>query len=277
MTVQVVFPSWLNPRGKKALNAFMSGLKALGVPHKKISLLKAKPSKDPMVCWGVFKTKLKSRQSIQFLQDGQKAVGGELLIVERGFVNRQDYYMVAWDDINGRGRYPHDDTVPRARWDVLGVDLKPWREGSEILVVGQVPWDTACQHQDHATWVSYTCQLSRKVYPDCKIVFRPHPLQPNAIPVGVLDIDAVDRTRPLPEALARAKLVVTFSSNVGVLATIAGRPVIANDKTSMVYEIWEPGRGTEFPSRQPWANWLAYCQWNLKEMAAGLPWRHFHG
>jgi len=280
MTVQVVIPSWINPRGGEALRHFAAGLKHLGVDHKTVSLEKAVPSTEPMVCWGVFKMKLAKRKLIDEVQQEQKRLGGKLVIIERGFVKRDDYYVIGLDDLNGRATFPHDQTVASDRWDLLKTPLLPWNnKGEEILVIGQVPWDTSCQHFNQAVWVHSTCEQLRIKYPKNEIVFRPHPLQLYAIYVkGCPNIDRVDLHRPLSEALAQAKVAITFSSTVGVDATIAGVPIIACDYTSMAYSLVEneikatPKR----PDRQPWANWLAYCQWNFREMSYGKSWEHLH-
>jgi hypothetical protein len=267
--IQVVIPKWLNPRGKIAMECFTAGLRRLGVDVMPTTLKSAVPSTEPMVCWGVFKERLKDRVAIRDLQRAQRALG-DLVIVERGFVNREDTYMVGWNDINGRAAYAHDlGGCPSDRWDALKVELEPWRtSGHEVLVIGQVPWDTSCQHADMAKWVSETCTRlkGQRIGP---VVFRPHPLQPRAIPTRGLAVDAVDLDRPLREALKSARLVLTFCSNVGVDATIMGVRAMADDPTSMIH-------GVRQEQRESWAHWLAYCQWSLSEIANGLAWQHLY-
>lgn len=265
--IQVVIPYWLNPRGYVAMKAFSEGLHNTGIVHKIVSLRDAQPSKDPMICWGIFKKKLKDRVRIRQLQDEQKALG-DLVIIERGFVKREDYYMVGWNSINGAAEYPHSEwkDIPTDRWDMLGVELaKRQTNGCDVLVIGQVPWDTTCQHISMQEWVEETCQrlAAQRIGP---VVFRPHPLQPNAIKTRHLKIDSVDIGRPIEEALRYARTVVTFCSNVGVDALIAGVPTTCDDPMSMIW-------GAGFQNRERWAAGIAYSQWSLAEFAKGLPWK----
>ncbi len=230
----------------------------------------AEPSPEPMVCWGIYKSRMaKQRADFRDLQAEQKRIGS-LVVLERGWVHREHYYSVGWDSINGLARHPEPGSVDR--WAQLGVELRPWRSGGEeVLVVGQVPWDTSCQHVPHAEWVRETCRALRPKH--SRLAFRPHPLQPNAVPVGSLAVDLVDTKRSLGEALHAAKLVVTFSSTVGVDAVIRGVPTVARDPMSMVYDLCAD---TPTPDRSDWAHALAYKQWSLPEMSAGMPWLHLH-
>lgn len=273
--IQVVVPNWVDPRGRATLDAFQQGLEFLGEQVKRVTIQEAKPGPHPIVCWGVYKKKIPSRLLFKDLQDRQRSATGSLVILERGFVKREDYYVVSFNDLNNRGSFPHGLDSPGDRWDRLGVELKPWGAGDEILVVGQVPWDTSCQHVDHVAWVRRTIKTMRLSFPGRVIVFRPHPLQKKAVPLAGLSANWVDTTRPLDKALEEARVVVTFSSTVGVDATIAGRRCYVADRTSMVHDLWDQGART--PERERWANWLAYCQWTHEEMRAGLPWLHLYG
>lgn len=265
-------------RGLPALKAFAAGLKRLGIEHRVVDLDDARPDPDGvLVCWSVFKEKFPQRLPFYELQKAQKACGGDLLIIERGFVRRDEYYVVVWDDLNGRGRFPHSRTnSPSDRWAELGVDLHPWKRGDEILVVGQVPWDTSCQHVNFQKWAQGTCdELKHHFTPVGKTVFfRPHPLRPSSVRVRGVPIC----TRPLDEALGQAFLVVTFSSTTGVDAVVAGVPAVAADHTSMIHGLCgHSPYDAEEVERLPWAYWLAYCQWTFEEMREGLPWNHFYG
>ena len=187
MTVRVIVPSWLDKtHGYPALEAFVAGLENKGVPLTVCQTSDAKPGIEPMVCWGVEKTKFPRRREFGALQEAQRSLG-PLVILERGFVKREEYYSVGLDDIAGRGRYPHDDwdEIPGDRWEALGVDLQPWRQNGDYnLLIGQVPWDTSCQHVPHAEWVRSTYKGLQEFYPELPVVFRPHPLQPGAVPRG---------------------------------------------------------------------------------------------
>ncbi len=104
------------------------------------------------------------------------------------------------------------------------------------------------------------------------MVFRPHPKDLNyLVPKG-----ALFSNNSLEVDLAGARGVVTLSSTVGVDAVLAGKPVLAYDPISMVYDI--AGHHVEqFPEtmdREQWAHNLAYCQWTEKEIRNGEAWEH---
>lgn len=284
MQVQVVVPDWIDrARGYPALMAFIEGLHRLGVPFYTTELRDARPFDGTMVCWGVEKTRIPARRPFGELQRQQRQCG-ELLIVERGFILRDHYYVVVRDDLNGRGTFPHTlNSTPWDRWELLraqGVVLKDWGHSpphGKVIVIGQVPWDTSCQHVDHTQWVAETVRRARDAFQGHPVVFRPHPIQPSAVAVEGVIYDL--RQMPLEDVLAEGvHCVVTFSSTSGVDALLAGVPVVAYDRTSMVYDVASHSveEPLEYPVRGRWAHWIAYCQWTFEEMRLGLPWKHFH-
>lgn len=275
MKIQVVIPDWVDKvRGIHVLWSFYKGLRHLGLDVLMVSVSEAKPAKDTiMVCWGVYKNLFRNRRPFRDLQNKQRKCGGELIILERGFIKREQYYYVGWHDLNGRGFQPKKKR-PQDRWDALGVKLKrwQWKGKKEALIIGQVPWDTSCQHVDFKVWVKETIKAWKKKFPEDVVVFRPHPLRPKAITTINLGAHAIDLDSPLKEALSRARRVVTFSSTVGVDATIAGVPTHVVDSMSMLYE----HQHAVLRNRQPWANWIAYSQWTKEEIELGLPWLNLH-
>lgn len=275
---QVVIPRWVcQKRGRPALLAFAEGLRAQGLAVQRVTEDTARPGPDPLVCWGVEKTRFPQRRAFGALQTAQRRAGGALVILERGFIDRERFFYVGLDDLNGRGRQVHGEDVSDDRWSQLGARLHPWRSDGELIVIaGQVPRDTSCQHIDMRAWVREAAAVMRRRFPDAPVVFRPHPLRPRAIDPG--RGVAVDRG-PLAETLARTRLVVTFSSTAGVDAVLAGVPTLACDPMSMVWRLCPQGLEGEVarPDRAGWARWIAYCQWTLEEMAQGLPWRHLQG
>jgi hypothetical protein len=100
--------------------------------------------------------------------------------------------------------------------------------------------------------------------------FRPHPgAQRRGGAAEVPGAATIGGT--LAEALAGAALVVTFNSNSGVDAALAGRPVVAMDAGSMAWAV----AGHEVaevvqPDRTAWAARLAWCQFNKAEMESGF-------
>jgi len=85
----------------------------------------------------------------------------------------------------------------------------------------------------------------------------------------------------LEKDLENCWCVVTFNSNVGVDATLAGIPVITHDKGSMVYNITSHDISTinnpYIPNdelRQQWAYDTAYAEWSPDELKSGEAWQH---
>lgn len=198
-----------------------------------------------------------------------------VVIIDTGYVKRDDYYMVGFDGLNGRADFNNQNS-PEDRWRALSVALEPWRAGSgeTIVVAGQIPWDASVQHSDHLGWCRSTiAQLNKRT--NRPIVFRPHPLA-HGVNYGALPCEI--STRPLAEDLANAYAVVTYNSNVGVDATIAGIPAFAFDEGSMIWRVCNRDFAGLIdpinPAREWWAADLAYAQWNLDEMKEGQAWAH---
>lgn len=201
---------------------------------------------------------------------------GKLLVLERGFVRRDEYWSAGWSGINGGADFNTAKALPSDRWDALGVELKPWRQGGEfVLVCGQVPWDVTVQHTDHLAWCQHiVLWLLLEGY---QVRFRPHPY---AVKRGVqygVRCPLSDPRASLQDDLQGALACVTYNSNAGVEALIEGVPVLVDGPRSMAAPLASPSiRELKREERQPWASALAYSQWTEAEMQQGLPWRHLN-
>jgi hypothetical protein len=189
-----------------------------------------------------------------------RAAGREVLVLERGYLgDRFAWTSIGWNGLNGRAEFPQYPDDSGARFRALGVPLQPLRPaGDYALIVGQVPGDAALQGRDLRGW--YAQQAARDWGVPCR--FRPHPLGAKRGPVPVVP-GAARLDGPLDDALARAAIVVTFNSNVGVDAMVAGKPVTCDDAGSMIY-------GVAPPDREAWAHRLAWRQWSLDEIRSGV-------
>jgi hypothetical protein len=190
-------------------------------------------------------------------------------------VHRQEYYSAGFGGLNGLA-YFRNENSPADRWLDLKTELVPYKENKDghYLICGQVPTDASVQHIDINEWAANTCKFIKTNFTD-NIIYRPHPLALDRTP----SIDGVRTSiMPLSSDLENCKAVITFNSNVGVDATIAGVPVYAEDRGSMVHGLSVDRIGLMrhpiIMDRTKWAFNLAYTQWNLKEMANGLSWQH---
>lgn len=219
------------------------GLTALGIPH---SHHRPKYG-EKVACWG-WRTGQKWRR-----------LGFDVLVFERGYIgDRFSWTSLAWNGLNGRGIAPVIDDGGE-RFNARHEPLSPSNpHGRYVLICGQVPGDASLQGRDLNPW--YEEQAGK--YADHDIVFRPHPLGARRGAIQELN-GAITSTRSLGEDLEGASLVVTYNSNAGVDALLAGKPVCCDNEGSMVW-------GVKLEDREQWAHRLAWRQWTLDEISSGF-------
>ena len=219
------------------------GLTALGIPY---SHHRPKYG-EKVACWG-WRTGHKWRR-----------LGFDVLVFERGYIgNRFEWTSLAWNGLNGRGHAPVIDDGGE-RFKSHHEPLSPWNpHGQYVLICGQVPGDASLQGRDLNPW--YEEQAEK--YADHDIVFRPHPLGAGRGAIQELK-GAITSNRSLSEDLEGASLVVTYNSNTGVDALLAGKPVYCDNEGSMVWQV-KP------EDREQWAHRLAWRQWTLDEISSGF-------
>jgi len=198
-----------------------------------------------------------------------ESIARKVLVLERGyFQDRFTLTSIGWDGLNGRADFCNADSPPD-RWLKHGVPVSDWKEGGRyVLILGQVPGDMSHRHADINQF--YADSISRLSDSGLSVVFRPHPLG-SVKPQGCL----VDADSTLEQSLSGAAYCVTFNSNSGVDAVLAGVPTITMDKGAMAWDVTghnyaEPPR----PDREQWLNNLAYCQWDEAEIESGEAWQH---
>lgn len=200
----------------------------------------------------------------------QKDLGRRYLVMERGYIgDRFSWTSLGYDGLNGHADFCNQD-VSGDRWDKHFAHLmRPWRKrDGYALVMGQVRGDAALQGVNWVGWASGTIAQLKALGHDVR--FRPHPKDPGQC------YGCPTLTGELENALAGASLVVTWNSNSGVDAALAGVPVVAMDRRSMAWDIAAHGLETAgiTPDRTRWAHRLAWCQWRLSEIQDGDAWDH---
>ena len=273
MKVGVFYPS-NNKEHLNVLTAFATGIQRQGVDVEMIPLEKYAPV-DVAVVFGVKKKNMPISYARGHVIDEQNKHQLPVIVLEKGYVHRDKYYSAGFGGLNGRAFFRNKKS-PADRWLDLKTELVPYKENKDghYIVCGQVPTDASVQHVDINEWTAKTCNYIKTNFTD-NVIFRPHPLALDRTPL----IDGIrTSTRPLSADLENCKAVITFNSNAGVDATIAGVPIFAEDRGSMVYEFsigkLELMRYPIISDRTEWAFNLAYTQWNIKEMSNGLPWQH---
>jgi len=232
---------------------------------------------DVAVLFGVGKKAVPISWLRQRIIDGQNRGTGQTIVLEKGYIKRDIYYAAGWGGLNGRADFCNKNS-PGDRWYALDTWMNQIERRScgVVLVCGQVPHDASVQHINYRHWVQSTLtELSEKLPEGVRAVFRPHPLAPGLVdPVPGVEFS----TRSLEDDLLRAQMVVTYNSNTGVDAALAGIPVYAADIGSMVYTIASHTLDKLFIPRSSdqlqWAKDIAYAQWTIEEMKTGMPWRH---
>jgi hypothetical protein len=213
--------------------------------------------------WG-----LKRRWGKQAMTNKKRCV-----IIERAYLGDRFLWLAfGFNDLNGYADFCNKD-VPPDRWEKYWANqLQPWKpEKKELaLVIGQKYGDASLRGTTAHDWARSAVKEARKHYK--KVIYRHHPLERHRLRIPEVENSGLD----LAADLARADVVVTFSSNTGVDAIMAGVPVIAYNKGSMVYDIAahsfaEPlYRG----DRNEWGRRIAYAQWLPQELKDGTAWAH---
>lgn len=214
------------------------------------------------VLWGV-----RNRQAI----DQQLMNGGEVCILERGYLgDRMEWTSVSFGGgLNGRGRFVMPGGVERdlTRFqEIHPAGCQPWKwpPRRSAVIMGQVPGDQSIKGLNFAKWVQEVG--TRLKHAGWHVSFRPHPgavqNMAGSFPVAV--------GKNLTEALAMTDLAVTFNSNSGVDAVLAGVPTVAMDEGSMVRAVAAHDIAVVTPDRTEWAARLAWCQYSREELASGF-------
>lgn len=212
-----------------------------------------------VICWG-WRTGSRLRHQ-----------GHEVLVMERGYAgNRFAWTSLGWNGLNGRAEFCLKPPPSRERWDRHFAPLiKPWKTGGDcIVVMGQVPGDMACRNVSMMAWAARSMK-QLKAMTELPVYFRSHP----RYSAGALDPKPAFKG-DLNDALTRAAAVITWNSNSGVDAVLAGVPTVAMDVGSMVYGVaaHELTPAPPRPDRDWWTAALAWCQWSDEEIVSGQAW-----
>lgn len=254
----------IRPQPHYRHDAFVAGLKAAGYVVNTGACGPGKPG-DVLVIWNRY-------GSNEVLADRFEAEGGTVLVAENGYLGRdaegRQHYAIARHGHNGSGQWPEGGPE---RWTRLGVELQPWRaNGEHILLCPNRPFGMR-GFEMPVHWVRDTVEALRR-HTKRPIRVRPHP--------GNWQQQAPQAPQvPLADDLANAWAAVIWASSAGVHALVAGIPVwctapwwickaAAHDDLGQIEH--EPAMR---PDRFKAFARLAWAQWTVDEIAAGLPFR----
>lgn len=205
------------------------------------------------IIWGLL------RGSPELIAESRKR-GQPFFHLDHGYFKRSDHMVARTFDghyrvtLNGNQQ---SWVIDRSddRWKRLGVELKPWRKGQNIVV---------CPSSDHfnkcfglENWEAETVALLKQ-HTDRPIVVR-----------------RKDGQGSFAEAMADAHAVVTSMSLAAVEAVTMGVPVFVGAGSAAApvgLTDYSKIESPLYPEREPWARSLAYGQFTRDEMKEGLAW-----
>jgi len=247
---------------------------AEGLRKSGVKVLEFKDRPDPKahfcVSWGM-------RRAQKHKAYGFK---GPVLIAEHGYIGDRIkvWTSLGWDGLNGHARFNgvHD---PDRFAKNFAADLKPWRTDSKgyALIMGQVRGDASLTGVDIDRWYMDTATLLWKQGWD--VMFRPHPVSERKrldgragherprVPFAKVSEGSLD------DALSGAGIVCGFNSNSLVDAVMAGVPIYAGDRGSMVYDLASRDFNPIRPDREVRLNEIANVQWQMSELKDGSAWK----
>ena len=256
-----IIPQSANAPTAEVGQAFAKGLQAHGVQCR----FTAEPTSEYVAGWGW-------RRLMPYYKQGRQCI-----VLERGYIgNRSKWFSIGWNGLNGRADFLNKD-VPDDRWlDKFEPMLHAWREGGDyILLCGQVPGDMSLQGKDINSTYPKIAETLQRFY-KMPVVYRPHP---EAVKKGkgYAELRGFETSRHerIEDAIDQAALVWSYNSNSGVDAVMRGCPTAALDHGSMAWEVATRGIGAASrPCRNDWGRKMAYTQWTVEEIAAGVAWEH---
>lgn len=188
---------------------------------------------------------------------GYEKAMATVLIAENGYIGNTK--AIAKNYHNGAGSWYQGETD---RWSQLGIELAPWREdGDHILVLPQRGMGSQGVAMPRNWLASTLHHLSMTT--DRPVRVRKHPGQNQCV--------------PLEDDLKGAWAAVTWGSGAAIKAIVAGVPVFHNMRnwigapaaSTKVSDIENPFLGDRLPMLQR----MAWAQWTLPEIESGEPFR----
>lgn len=157
----------------------------------------------------------------------------------------------------GLNRPPTFD-VPSDRFDALGLSVERGARsaGNRALLIGQMPGDAAVGGTCHATWLREKQIELQDLGFD--VVYREHPRG------GIKMPHLPSASGPLIDEMRASRVVVTYNSNTGHDALLAGVPVLCD--TGAAYSALSGAKVPSTTRRREYFNRLAYGQWRIDEL-----------
>jgi hypothetical protein len=230
---------------------------------------------DVAVIWSMLWTgRMRPNQEVY---DAFRRQGKPVIVAEVGMIQRGQTWKIGVNG-TGVGSYNFDNLIP-GRATTLGLMLKPWRSGSNIVI--------AMQRHDSQQWAglpgvnAWLANVVKEIkqHSNRPIVVRPHPRGVSPLPQGCL-IDKPKMTHgtyddfDFDRVLASAHCVLNWNSGPGPQALIAGVPAfVGPDSLASTVANWDLSQieNPPRPDRTVWLEQLAHTEWTVEEIRSGLP------
>ena len=251
--------------------AFQQGLDQLGLAHSSHDM-----SADVAVIWSVlWSGRMRHNQAVW---QAFRSSGRPVIVLEVGMLQRGQTWKMG---INGTGStafYGHGIDLQRPK--KLNLELKPWRESGEDIVIALQRHDSEQWAGQPAvdTWLKQTVDHLRE-HTQRPIVIRSHPRQEVVVLPGCI----IDKPLHMPNTyddfdfdrvLNNAWAVVNWNSGPGSQAVISGVPAFVGS-TSLAAPVanldWSQIESPARPDRSQWLINLSHTEWTCTELATGQP------
>lgn len=202
---------------------------------------------------------IKSARNPEIIEQ-YKSKGVPVFVYDWGYFNRvnapdqhrQGYWQLSHEKLNNMP----DWNLPPDRFNESGASISKANHDKNgyVLVCGQMPIDAAVAGTDHKQWLIDQCAKYTNQGYDVR--YREHPR-------GGVKLNYPKAADDLQESMRGARFIVTYNSNVGHDALIAGVPVVC-DSVAPYAEL----SGEALPSiarRLKYFSRAAYGQWMYSE------------
>lgn len=207
--------------------------------------------------------------------------GKPVIVIEVGGLIRNGTWKLGINGINRDANFAIPDIVGDERRKKLGVELKPWQdEGEYILICGQHGHSEQWKHMpDMDTYYKQTIDAIRQ-FSDKPIVVRSHPRFREGlhwacdqswykdqgvtwnIPKHIQETyDSFD----LEHMLKHTHYTVSHSSNAGLTSILHGVPAVVSE-SSLAYDMGSAHDALRYMDREEWINKLCYVEYYPDEI-----------
>lgn len=232
--------AWLNLRRTlpERISIFQEGLERLG--YQVMLGVSSEPGKDDvLVTWN--RIGQGEHVARQFEARGLPVIVAENAAWGNSFAG-DHWYSLALNHHNTAGRFPIGGPE---RWDILGMDLAPWRTSGETIILPQ----RGIGHPP----VAMPRDWPQSAYRRHGGRVRPHPGR--------------NPGKPLEDDLEGVGLAVTWGSGAAIKALIMGVQVISEMPD------WIGTQNNTDAGRLEMFRRLVWAQWRMKEIASGEAFR----